>query len=136
MNTNRLTWDEDDQNNRILRDGEHIGVSLQMMDAVQREVVSALHTSDAAAIVEIRDGAGEVVLRMPRGALHRPGARFPVNSIRDRQEAIRQTHIAMQADAWRDQRVDRTPIGDAKAARNRAYDEYACRLANAWRGKR
>lgn len=125
----RQTYDDDDDV-RVVRDGERIRVPLQMMDSVQRSIFDtfgpwryddaadplALHQSGPrfvdAAQQEVRDKAYDEYVEGLTTAWQKP----PIGS-------------AAAAPAWPSPRSDRHTVD----ACEQAYAEYVARLCDAWR---
>jgi len=140
--------DEDDDDHRILRDGEFLHVPMMMMDgspnrdltSVQRAVALDSQQRDEAAALRfnLNDAA----------ALHRPGYRFSINdaALDAKEQAYRDVDLA-QSNAWRSK--DAEP-SDARKGNHReiplrqitgdsrvdAYLSYQEDVENRWRGTR
>jgi hypothetical protein len=143
--THRHQRDEDDDD-RILKDGERMRVPMRMCDSLQRQVARHFGTLSDAGPLRIADTTAS-----PFG-LHRPGFRIAIGGnedawldraiARDAVEEARAAYEEELTNAWRnpptsgrcgpsDRATGATPISDDRAA---AYTEYEEFLRNAWRG--
>ena len=106
----------DDENDEVLRDGEHIVIRMRMMDSVQRAVVG-----DAV----LTDGVG-----------HRPGSLPMTDSERERRTLLYRDHDEKLGERWRTPQPTasttdaRHSTGDARLD---AYASYQERVTDAWR---
>ena len=125
----------DDEDDDILKDGEHVRVPMMLCDGFQRDV--AQHYARPA---QITDAIG-------RTAGHRPGFLLTdTSTMRDAAEAARTTRNKLLADAWREQAgawqptetpdlvpFKPSPDADAAGTLSATYLAEKLRVSNAWR---
>ena len=147
MTKHNRRLDDDDDDHRLLRDGEFLRVPMMMRDGsmghlspVQREVAmmrDTLQRDEAAALrFNLNDAA----------ALHRPGYRHSINdaALNAKEQAYRDVDRA-QTNAWRSNDAEasdarkandreiplRQITGDSRVDAYLSYQEY---VENCWRG--
>ena len=123
MNTDAYLDDDD----YVVRDGEHVRVPLYLCDATQRAVFDAY--AHQPGFVSVSDAKVRDAQRMARDARQ--------TWIRGLQDAWRTPHKDASepdaAEAFLKSHLRTEPDDNARARRDRQYAEYCDRIANAWR---
>src|SRR5262245_45129286 len=107
---------DDEDRDRILKDGERLRVPLTLMDSVQRAIAIA------GGSLRVTDGQGGT-----RG-LHRPGFRLDARkttTVRDPRGRLKET--------WETEEEEENGTSDAMRARDQAYADYDVALINAYK---
>ena len=139
--------DDDDNPDRILRDGERLSVSMMMRDGKPRFIRDDKSNDTQSARATIVDAFG----RSDPMRLRQPGPRYLSYDKRSVEHALLETRRAMRdeayasekadvSNAWKQGRDRDIPLSTDSAsitdARERAHADYENYISNAWKARR